>query len=210
MLNEIEVFEDGGRDVGTSFSNEGSEGRITLTHVPVGNWTGVWGMQYTDTVFSASGEEAFIPESDVNALGIFGVERYAGVNWTGEIGLRLESNGVDPNGRCDFSGGTTSVSGSVLYDVGNDSNLLLAATRSQRAPTVEELFSNVSSDTCARFDDNEDLVLHASSSLLEIGNPLLKKKRPVTSSSVFADTAAELPANSAPIITRSTTIFFSI
>ncbi len=176
MLSEIEVFEDGGRDVGTSFSNEGSEGRITLTHVPVGNWTGVWGMQYTDTVFSASGEEAFIPESDVNALGIFGVERYAGVNWTGEIGLRLENNGVDPNGRCDFSGGTTSVSGSVLYDVGNDSNLLLAATRSQRAPTVEELFSNVSSNTCARFADNEDLVLHASSSLLEIGNPLLEEE----------------------------------
>ena len=176
ILNEIEVFEDGGREVGTSFSNEGSEGRITMTHVPFGNWTGVWGLQYADTVFSASGEEAFIPESDINALGIFGVERYNVGNWTGEIGIRFEDNSVDPGGRCEHSGNTTSVSGSVLYDVGADANLLFAATSSQRAPTVEELCSNVSSDTCARFDHDEDLVLHASSSLLEIGNPMLEEE----------------------------------
>ena len=176
LLNEIEFFEDGDSVSGTSFSNEGSEGRVTLTHVPVGNWTGVWGLQFTDTVFSASGEEAFIPESDVNALGIFGVERYNAGNWTGEIGIRLEDNGVDPSGRCEHSSNTTSLSGSVLYDVGNEANLLLAATSSQRAPSVEELYSNVSSDTCARFADDEDLVLHASSSLLEIGNPMLEEE----------------------------------
>ena len=176
LLDEIEVFEDGGRETGTSFSNEGSEGRITMTHVPVGNWTGVWGMQYTDTEFSAIGEEAFIPKSNINALGIFGVERYAGANWTGEIGIRLEDASVDPNGRCESSANLTSISGSVLYDMGNDANLLFAAARSQRAPTVEELYSNVSSDTCARFEHDDDLVLHASSSLLEIGNPLLDKE----------------------------------
>ena len=176
LLNEIEVFADDGRETGTSFSNEGSEGRITMTHVPLGNWTGVWGMQYTDTEFSAIGEEAFIPRSDINALGIFGVERYTGVNWTGEIGIRFEDNSVDPNGRCESSANFTSISGSVLYDVGNDANLLFAAARSQRAPTIEELYSNVSSDTCARFEHDEDLVLHASSSLLEIGNPLLDKE----------------------------------
>ena len=67
--DEIEFFEDGDRHVGTRYSNEGSEGRVTLTHIPVGNWTGVWGMQFSDTVFSAIGEEAFIPESDINSLG---------------------------------------------------------------------------------------------------------------------------------------------
>ena len=48
--------------VGTRYSNEGNEGRVTLTHAPVGNWTGVWGMQFADTVFSAIGEEAFVPQ----------------------------------------------------------------------------------------------------------------------------------------------------
>ena len=173
--DEIEVFEDGDRHVGTRYSNEGSEGRVTLTHVPVGNWTGVWGMQFSDTVFSATGEEAFIPQSDLNSLGFFGVERYSADNWTGEFGIRFEDSSVDPNGRCEFSGNTTSLSGSVLYDVGNEANLLFGASRSQRAPTVEELYSNVSADNCAREDDDH-LVLHAATNLLEVGNPMLEEE----------------------------------
>ncbi len=173
--DEIEIFDDGTREVGTRYSNDGSEGRVTLTHVPVGNWTGVWGMQFSDTVFSAVGEEAFIPQSDINSIGFFGVERYSAGNWTGEVGIRFEDSSVDPNGRCEFSGSATSVSGSVLYDVGNDANLLFGASRSQRAPTVEELYSNVATDTCAREDDAH-LVLHAATNLLEIGNPSLEEE----------------------------------
>lgn len=176
LHDEVEVFADGGRETGTGYFNEGSEGRVTMTHVPVGDWTGVWGMQFSNTEFSAIGEEAFIPHSDLNSLGFFGVERYDGGNWTGELGIRFEDSGVDPNGRCEFSGNTTSLSGSLLYDVGADANFLFGASRSQRAPTVEELYSNVSAATCATFDDPEDLVLHASTNLLEIGNPLLEEE----------------------------------
>ena len=174
--DEIEFFADGDSHVGTRYSNEGNEGRVTLTHVPGGNWTGVWGLQFSDTVFSAIGEEAFIPQSDLSSLGFFGVERYSADNWTGEIGIRFEDSSVDPNGRCEFGGNTTSLSGSVLYDVGNESNLLFGAARSQRAPTVEELYSNVAADTCAREEHDEDLVLHAATNLLEIGNPMLEEE----------------------------------
>ncbi len=171
--DEVETFASGGTHVGTRYSIYGNEGRVTLTHVPVGNWTGVWGLQFSDTVFSATGEEAFIPESDLNSIGLFAVERYSAGNWTGEIGVRFEDSGVDPNGRCEFGSNTTSLSGSVLYDMGNESNLLFGASRSQRAPTVEELYSNVAADTCARPDDNANLVLHAGTNQLDIGNPLL-------------------------------------
>ena len=123
-----------------------------------------------------TGEEAFIPESDINSLGFFGVERYSAGDWTGEIGIRFEDSSVDPNGRCEFSGNTTSLSGSVLYDVGNESNLLFGASRSQRAPTVEELYSNVDTGTCAREEHGEHLVLHAATNLLEIGNPMLEEE----------------------------------
>ena len=176
LHDEVEVFADGGRETGTGYFNEGSEGRVTMTHVPVGDWTGVWGMQFSNTEFSAIGEEAFIPQSDLNSLGFFGVERYDGGNWTGELGIRFEDSGVDPNGRCEYSGNTTNLSGSLLYDVGADANLLFGASRSQRVPTVEELYSNVSAATCATFDDPEDLVPHASTNLLEIGNPLLEEE----------------------------------
>ena len=171
--DEIEFFEDGNRHVGTRYNSEGNEGRITLTHAPVGNWTGVWGMQFADTVFSAIGEEAFIPQSDLNSIGLFAVERFNAGNWTGEVGIHLEDSSVDPNGRCEFSSNATSLSGMVLYDVGNDANLLFGAARSQRAPAVEELYSNVSVDTCAPEEHYEDLVFHAGTNTYDIGNPLL-------------------------------------
>ena len=171
--HEIEFFEDGDRHVGASYSSDGNEGRFTLTHAPLGNWTGVWGMQFSDTVFSAIGEEAFIPKSDLNSIGLFAVERYSAGNWTGELGIHLEDSSVDPNGRCESSSSATSLSGMMLYDVGNDANLLFGAARSQRAPAVEELYSNVSVDTCAPESDYENLVFHAGTNSLDIGNPLL-------------------------------------
>ena len=174
--SEIEYFEDGDSHVGTRFSNEGLDGRFTLTHRPVGDWTGVWGLQFEESEFSATGEEAFIPESDISSLGFFGVERYVNGPWTAELGFRFDQNDVDPNGSCDYDADTSSFSGSFLYDLDGESNLLVGASRSQRAPSVEELFSNTSSVTCAPFADDEDLVLHAATALLEIGNPLLDEE----------------------------------
>jgi len=54
--------------------------------------------------------------------------------------------------------------------------VLVGVSRSERAPSVEELFSNTSSTTCTRFADDEDLVLHAATNLLEVGNPNLSEE----------------------------------
>ena len=174
--SEVEFFEDGDTHVGTFFTNEGAEGRFTLTHIPFGNWTGVWGLQTSDTEFSATGEESFIPRSDITSRGLFGVERYNSGNLTAEVGLRFEQNSVDPHGGCSTDVDATSLSGSVLYDIAPSSNVLFGLSRSERAPAVEELYSNTSVESCARFADDEDLVVHASSNLLEIGNPDLSRE----------------------------------
>ncbi|MEQ8954599.1 MAG: TonB-dependent receptor, partial [Gammaproteobacteria bacterium] len=173
---EIEIFEDGARAVGTLFSNEGAEGRLSLTRTETADWTGVWGLQFSDTEFSAIGEEAFIPRVDISSLGLFGVERYYRGNFTAELGVRVENNEVDPASSCNLDATSISMSGSVLYDLNPDTNLLFGLSRSQRAPTVEELYSNIDVASCARRADDEDLVLHAATALLEIGNPLLDKE----------------------------------
>lgn len=173
---EVEYFEDGDQEVGTLYSNSGFEGRFTLDRAATGAWSGVYGLQFTDTDFSAIGEEAFIPPSAVNNVGIFGVERFSGARYSVELGFRLESNAVDPGGQCGYDDSTLSLSSSLLYDLSSESNVLLGLSRSERAPTVEELFSNVSLDGCGRFADDEDLVSHAATGLLEIGNPNLDKE----------------------------------
>ncbi len=172
--SEIETFADGGSEVGTVFDNKGLESRFTLTRRQTGDWSGVYGLQLSDSDFSAAGEEAFIPATDISHTGWFGVERYNRDRFTAELGLRFEAAELDTRGACGYDDNVMSVSASGLYDINDDSNLLLAAARSERAPSVEELFSNSSPGTCARFADDEDLVLHAATGLLEIGNSNLE------------------------------------
>lgn len=173
---EVEVFADGNVEVGTLYSNEGIEGRMTLDRAATGPWSGVYGLQWNDTDFSAIGEEAFIPAAAITSAGFFGVERYTGGDVSVELGLRVESNEVETSSSCGFDNTSVSLSGSVLYDLSGQSNLLFGLSRSERAPTVEELLSNVASGTCLQKADDDELVLHAATGLLEIGNPNLDKE----------------------------------
>jgi iron complex outermembrane receptor protein len=173
---ELEIFEDGAVEVGTLFSNEGTEARFEFKRAATGNWEGVWGLQLSNTQFSALGEEAFIPRTDVANLGLFGVERYTNDAITAELGFRFEDNDVDPDGACNNSESALSVSGSVLYDIDERSNILVAAARSERAPSLEELYSNIAVADCSRVVDNADLVVHAATSLYEVGNTQLDKE----------------------------------
>lgn len=173
---ELEIYEGGEVELGTLFSNEGTEARFEFKRAATGNWQGVWGLQLSDTEFSAIGEEAFIPRSDISNIGLFGVERYSGEGYAAEIGVRLEDSKVDPSGACSNSETAFSVSGSVLYDIDDQSNILIAAARSERAPTIEELYSNTATGDCAPIADNDALVLHAATSLFEVGNTQLDKE----------------------------------
>lgn len=174
---EVEFFEDGGAEVGTTYSNEGLESRFILTRTPTGYWSGVYGLQIGNTDFSAVGEEAFIAPSDISNVGLFGVERYNRDRFTAELAMRFESAEVDPGGRCAYDDDVMSFSASGLYDVNASSNLMIAATHSERAPSVEELFSNTSLDTCGRYADDERLVVHAATGLIEIGNANLDSEK---------------------------------
>ncbi len=168
---EIEIEPDGNAFIGTEFSNEGYEGRFTMNHAPLGGWSGIWGLQLSDTEFSAIGEEAFIPETDSNNIALFIIERLDTEHATWEFGYRHEQLELDPGGSCDSDESTSSLSGSVLFDMNEDSNLLVALSRSERAATLEERYSNVQLGNCMPSADREDWVVHAATGLLEIGNP---------------------------------------
>ena len=168
---ELEIEPDGTTVIGTEFNNEGYEGRFTLTHAPIRHWTGVWGIQVSNTEFSALGAEAFIPETDNQGLAVFLVERLEGNRATWELGYRYERTEKDPGGNCQRNESTGSLSASFLYDLRQDSSLLFAVSQSQRAPTLEERFSNIELNTCQPSPDPEDWVPHAATMLLEIGNP---------------------------------------
>ncbi len=171
-----EIESDG--TIGTVYANRGHEGRFTLTHRPIGNVQGVTGLQTGHKTFSALGEEAYIPRTTIDSLGVFTVQSLDAGDLTYEFGARAEQQRLRQSaGTCDDR--TTSLSGSAsaLWRFREDTNLMLALAHSQRAASVEEKYSNIDASTCAAPVDDHDLISHAATQRLEIGNPEADKER---------------------------------
>lgn len=163
--------------LGTVYANEGREGRFTLTHSPIGGLQGVTGLQIGRKSFSAIGEEAYIARTDSESLGLFTVQNLDVGNTTYEFGLRAERQELNQAGSaCDDSTSSLSGSASALWRLRDDTNLMVALAHSQRAAGVEERFSNIDNSTCQEFAA-QDLVVHAATQRLEIGDPTAGKER---------------------------------
>jgi iron complex outermembrane receptor protein len=164
--------------IGTVYSNEGSEGRFTLTQSPIGNLEGVTGLQVGSKTFSAVGEEAYIAATDIKSLGLFTVQSLDVGDFIYEFGLRAEQQRMDQAGSaCDDSTNSLSGSASALWRVRDDTNLMLALAHSQRAASVEERFSNIANGSCTEPADPELLIAHAATQRFEIGDPLADKEQ---------------------------------
>ncbi len=160
-------------ELGTVFKNKASEGRMVLRHMPVANWQGAIGLQLGDRDFSAVGDEAFIPPADIRNTALFLVEELRVDRWTYEFGLRAEQQNIDISD-CKKEQDTYSASASALWDFRDDSSTLLALNRSERAPTVEELFSN--SQNCNKAGNLNNAIEHAATARIEVGDPELDKE----------------------------------
>ena len=155
---------EGSGEVGTEFSNETWEGRLEAVHQQMGGFHGVLGLQASTGKFSAIGEEAYIPETDTSEWGVFVVEDYHAGNWLFELGLRYDRVEREPDVGSDEDFNAFSASGSALWDVAPAWQLGLALSRSERAPAVEELYSNAGNDSPG------DWVEHAATASIELGD----------------------------------------
>jgi iron complex outermembrane recepter protein len=130
-----------GGEVGTVFTNKGYEGRVEARHKPLGDFEGLWGLQFGSSDFAAIGAEAFIAPVTIKQTGLFGFERYDGGIWGGEAGVRFEHRGYDGvAGKRDFD--LTSASASAFVKPITGLRLSLSVGRTQRAPTEVELFAD--------------------------------------------------------------------
>ena len=146
----------------TTFLNKSYESRLELEHQPIGIVKGVLGFQSVNSEFSALGEEALVPPTDIDSYGLFAVESFAIGDVTYELGVRGEWQGLTPKEIYD-SKSYAPISGSIsaLWDITKQHQLSLAVTQSQRAPQVQELFSNG---------------VHEATTSYELGDPNLNKE----------------------------------
>lgn len=132
-----------GVTVGTQFDNQGLEGRVELVHQKLGFFDhGAVGFQAQHKEFSATGEEAFVPPSTLQSYGIFAIEDIHIGDITYEAGLRIEHQQIDAEGFSSTKHIPVNASLSALWHATDDMLISLAFTRAQRAPDIQELFSN--------------------------------------------------------------------
>lgn len=132
-----------GVTVGTLFDNKGLEGRVELVHDEWGFIEhGALGFQAQHKVFSATGEEAFVPPATFQSYAIFAVEDIHVSNITYEVGLRIEHQQIDAEGSNSKQHIPINASISALWHTTDDILVSLAFTHAQRAPAIQELFAN--------------------------------------------------------------------
>ena len=151
-----------GADIGTTFKNEGYEGRVELIEKEFGNFRGASGIQFKHRDFEAIGDEAFTPPNITNQLGVFTVREYEKDNWHLQLSGRYEH--TDTKARSVGLSRTFdafSVSGGVGVEPAENLFIGLNILRTERAPAAEELFSDGP---------------HLATNAFEMGDPTLGKE----------------------------------
>lgn len=152
-----------GHEVGTLLNNREWEGRVEMLHQPLAGWDGVLGLQYQDRNLSTAGEEAFVPGSRSDAISVFMLEKRALGRWHFELGGRYEHQQAMRKAD-DFkvSHDAVSISGGANWAFLDGYALGTSITHAQRAPALEELFSNGP---------------HFATGSFEVGNTSLRKEK---------------------------------
>jgi len=161
---------------GTVFEQNGLEGRFSFhLNVPE-NHDSVVGLHFSHRDFVATGEEAFIPETDIDSTALFSVYSIDTDNTLYELGIRAEHRALEQNhGSCRNTSTSFSGSGSAIWRITERTNLLFSLSHSQRSATVEELYSNINT-ICTELP-TDSLVQHAATQRIEIGNPDAGKEK---------------------------------
>jgi len=144
-LGDYQHVELEGDAIGTTFLNNGWEGRVELTQKNDGARNGAFGFQGKRRDFEAIGDEAFVPPSTTHQFGVFGMQEWDWENTSIQVGARIEFQDISAqsiNMSKNFTG--VSISGGISRYFGADKDILLGLTAhsTERAPNAEELFSD--------------------------------------------------------------------
>lgn len=142
-INDYEHTEvEGSGEIGTTFETEAWEGRMELTHEPVGGVSGSFGIQVSQREFSAIGEEAFVMPVDTDTVGVFYVGQANVGDFNLEAGLRLEQVDHSPTANRSRDFDLYAASFGLIRPIGDNWVFTAQLDRSTRAPVAEELYSD--------------------------------------------------------------------
>lgn len=156
--SDYEHTEFEGDEIGTVFEVEGIEARAELVQNDRNGWRGVIGTQFLARDFNAIGAEAFVPKNTIESLALFTVQEVDLGQFEVEAAARYDNTDISSN-IVNFDRSFDSFSGALgfAYAPAEDGlKIGVNLSRSERAPSAEELLSNGP---------------HIATQAFEIGNP---------------------------------------
>ena len=132
---------EGNGDVAVTFLNEEVGGRVEIVHHPLAGWQGAVGIQYHHKDFSAVGEEEFVLPSELESIAAFLLEKSDLGKWHMEFSARYEHQDTSSESGDKTSHDLFSLSGGLNWGYHEGYELGLIVTHAQRAPSLEELYS---------------------------------------------------------------------
>ena len=150
-----------GEEVGTRFDSQALEARLEATHAPIGPLAGTLGVQFGSRDLKATGEEAFIPETQTNVLALFLYEEIPVGPVSFAFGGRWEGHENETAAGFRRSNDGLSASLGVNWSASEAVTVAATASRSTKLPSAEELFSDGP---------------HIATRLYEIGDPDLRNE----------------------------------
>lgn len=132
-----------GDEVGTVFLNQGLEGRVELVQADRNGWRGATGVQYFFRDFNAIGAEAFVPQNDTEQFALFTFQEATFGQLSFEAAGRFEHSLITSNARgVERSFNAWSGALGMSHSFGNNSKVGVNLSRTERAPSAEELLSD--------------------------------------------------------------------
>lgn len=151
-----------GADIGTTFFSKAIESRFELTQNERGGWRGASGVQYQTRDFEAVGDEAFVPPTRSNQIGLFTLQEFSLGDLDTEVALRFDHARSEAQTLgLERSFNNFSAAFGVGYNIG-DLKIGANISRTGRAPSIEELYSNGP---------------HVATQSFEVGNADLRSER---------------------------------
>lgn len=148
---------------GTTFNNDGYDGRLEITHEKMGPFEGAFGYQTERSDFSAIGEEKFLPGVLTRTHSAFVFEEMElSSAWKLQGGLRYDHISANASAEPGFGPARSrtfdNVSGSlgVVFTPNDDYAVALSAAYSERAPTYQELYANGPHIATGAFEVGDD------------------------------------------------------
>ncbi len=130
-----------GTSIGTQFEQDSANLRLEASKDFAG-WESLFGASLQQVELTTAGAEAFLPSSDSQRVGLFGLTSRTDTNWVQEYALRVDRAQAQKSADAKISHTLTNVSFGIGYTGFGDSLIGGSASSTQRAPSSVELYAD--------------------------------------------------------------------